>query len=922
MSEVTITNIGRDGVASEATLQSLVNKLERHGKLDKDNLRQIENMGKEAEGSGKKLGKLGKATEAATKAFDALKGRFADPTRLNEFSRAFLGYESVITRATTYADELLDTFRTLSASGASFNNNMLNMLNYSTESALSLEQFTSIVQDNTEILASHGGTVTEGAKRFAAMSKELRTGVGADLFNMGFTVEELNEGLLDYMDLERRRFGQNIRNDRELAIASAGYLKTVDELAKLTGKQRDQIKDLMTQQTNDARIRVIQERLQRQGGDALDNFNKGLTFVQTKLEGPIADGFLDLVVNNGNPLTPFGKVLRHLSPEFAKMAGTFGTGKVTLDQLLKSAGGLGTSLEDFATANEPLITAMTNVGGMPADIVEVVNALGQLRTAINASAVAAKKEADARSGATGVLAQFEQIALDLQTGFLKFFKDLFGEKGAAAPFTQALKDLGSEINKIIGPAGKEGFKGLKSILEEVTKGITPLFAKDGVFTLGVKSFSEWLSSGGLQKSLDAATLKITEFSNYLTSTFYSDGKFELFQGLRKIFDAALDGVVNILVGGGDDTGGSTGLIDRIFAKLTGGMDSATGGESLFQKVVDSASIVFDSIFDSFKKLVFGPKTDTKKPITDLLTEKAGSLYDEFKKRVFGEGAEKQSLGDLLVAEFEKFVNSLDLSLTKIDKKLGDVLGLGEGKTFSDVLMEWLTAATNKVATTFKEHMPDIAKAFADGLEKNAEVIGKALGTVINNLSSTVRAGASSTVAEEQTQGFLERAARSLTGTTAEDRAKNFVKEYMKTNNVSKEEAVKRWWGGEAKLLLEQHKKEGKKGPVSGIDRLDEIKESLLKNQLYTGTGGKFVDFGSGTPAMLHGREMVIPENDIGNAVQALTGSSVNGNIDTMKQLNSNVQVMIKLLATQNAISNQQLRATKGMGNDYYRGVMR
>jgi hypothetical protein len=290
--------------------------------------------------------------------------------------------------------------------------------------------------------------------------------------------------------------------------------------------------------------------------------------------------------------------------------------------------------------------------------------------------------------------------------------------------------------------------------------------------------------------------------------------------------------------------------------------------------------------------------------------------------VFGEGAEKQSLGDLLIAEFDKFVNSLSTSLTKIDKKLGEVLGLGEGKTFSDVLMEWLTTATNKVAITFKEHMPDIAKALADGLEKNAEVIGKALGTVINNLSSTVRAGASSTVAEEQKQGYLERAARSLTGTTAEDRAKNFVKEYMKTNNVSKEEAVNKWSGGEAKLLFEQWKKEGRKGPVSGMDRVNEIKESLLKNQLYTGTGGKFVDFGSGTPAMLHGREMVIPENDIGTAVQALTRSSVNGNVDTMKQLNSNVQVMIKLLATQNAISNQQLRATKGMGNDYYRGVMR
>lgn len=945
--EVKIVNVGRDGVASEATLQSLASKFERSGKLDKENLRTLEKFGKEAKSSGEELGKLSKAAKKAKEGLASLAKESAfGGTRAGDFAEALFGASNMATRLITYGDELVDTFRTLSSVGASLNNNIFDLVTYSAESALTLDQFSEIVRDNSETLAMLGGTVTEGAKRFAKLSNELRTGVGSDLFNLGFTIEELNEGLLNYIDLERMRSYQNLRTDREMIMGANEYLKTLDELSKVTGKSRDQIAAGLEEQLTDARIAGQVARLRNSGQEeAAKNLEKSMAFLKETMGPELMVGIVDAM--DGVIQTDMGRVMsQQLGPAAMLMIQDIFKGKKPLEETVKGFGALAERAEQFRNSLDPAALQYYKDQGdsYTAAMATLADNTWRFSKVTGRDVQAAIAEQKKRENITEFLAKFEQMITDFRTGFTRFITEVFGKGGKGSPFIKAITDATTAISNLIGTADTDGFNGLKKILSDATKAITPLFGEKGTFTTGVQAFTKWINEGGIQKTIDSATAKLEEFSTYLKTTFYNDGKFVLFQGLHKIFDAALDGIVNILVGDGDDTGGSTGLIDRIFAKLTDGMDSATGGEGLFQKVVDSASIVFDSIFDSFKKLVFGPKTDTKNSLFDLFKVRASYLYDEFKERVFGPGAAKKSLSALLVAEFNKFVDSTKLSLTKIDKKLAEVFGLGEGKTFSEVLMEWVVKAADTVADVLEKNIPGFLRAMAQGFRDNAEMLGKAIGTVLGNIPKAMATANPATVADERDMSTGEKLARSATGTGVMGSAEAFISNYMEEEGASRKEAIDAWYTKEARALINKYKhKPGEKDDTFwstetitslfpgqtrstkynvDLKRLEGIVESLRQNNHYTGTGGKFVNFGSGTPAMLHGREMVVPENDIGTAVQALTGSSVNGNIDTMKQLNSNVQVMIKLLATQNAISNQQLRATKGMGNDYYRGVMR
>lgn len=125
------------------------------------------------------------------------------------------------------AESGVDTFRTLASSGASFNNNILEMKNSAAQSRLTLDEFAGIVSSNTAGFAAFGGTVTKGAKVFTEASKDLfDTGMATPLLNMGMTFEEVNEDLAEYIIRNRRRFtAEEIANGKANASLQQCLLK-------------------------------------------------------------------------------------------------------------------------------------------------------------------------------------------------------------------------------------------------------------------------------------------------------------------------------------------------------------------------------------------------------------------------------------------------------------------------------------------------------------------------------------------------------------------------------------------------------------------------------------------------------------------------------------------------------------------------
>ena len=308
--EVEIKNVGgRFGVASEATLAELVEKL---GGRNGGNTRQqqLERLAREAstrsirnetrERSGLISGIADSVKGLANLGKEAMTGG----DRMGDFAEMTLGATSALGGLIRYTEGLMDTFRDLSSYGASFNNNLFDLRLAAAESEMAFDDFATMVRDNSTVFAMLGGTAGEGAKQFGIFSRTLRTSrIGTELMGMGFTINSINEGLAYYLEAQLMSGRRIELRDRALIDSSGEYLIQLDRLSKLTGKQREELAREMTQLQQDAGLR---RQINLLDGQNRENLEGVLTFVRSSMPG-LASGFEDIM--DGVAQTELGQLL-------------------------------------------------------------------------------------------------------------------------------------------------------------------------------------------------------------------------------------------------------------------------------------------------------------------------------------------------------------------------------------------------------------------------------------------------------------------------------------------------------------------------------------------------------------------------------------------------------------------------------------
>jgi hypothetical protein len=346
--EVEIVNFGEGGVASEATLASLVSAIEKlaasTGRDPKKEAGKLQELHNKATKSGVDLldefndvkkeetAATRKATSAVNTLANRMQGAFlgaissvaggaaglakeliSGGTSLGSFTQHLPIAGQALAPFVEYLDNTVESFRAMSAVGGAFNNNLEQMRLTSARMGVTLDEFQSLVINNSDALASLGGSVTQGALRFERINKNLKaTGDFRSLMNMGFTVEEINEGMADYVRLQRNLGVLQTRSNAELADGSAGYLKTLDQLAKLTGKQRDQIAAEINERMIDSSMRTLRNAVEAAGG-SVESFDTSLGLVD-EVGGPYANAIKDLMDGTINDAEGTGKFLAMLGP--------------------------------------------------------------------------------------------------------------------------------------------------------------------------------------------------------------------------------------------------------------------------------------------------------------------------------------------------------------------------------------------------------------------------------------------------------------------------------------------------------------------------------------------------------------------------------------------------------------------------------
>lgn len=215
----------------------------------------------------------------------------------------FGGLVSDLAGAAQYLDDTANVFQSISKVGAGLNGDLGALRATAAQARLPLDSFANIVANNAEQLAAFGGGVEEGAKRAAQLGNAMfETGAIDGFMNLGYSIEEANEFVVENTELIRRQSRlQNMTAAQEVAAATE-LAKQFDIVAKLTGKSaKAQQDDLVSRQ----RAGATQAKLRLLEMDGITGAQEAYTAAQSELKaGPkVLQDLFDDIVQTGVPMT-------------------------------------------------------------------------------------------------------------------------------------------------------------------------------------------------------------------------------------------------------------------------------------------------------------------------------------------------------------------------------------------------------------------------------------------------------------------------------------------------------------------------------------------------------------------------------------------------------------------------------------------
>jgi hypothetical protein len=174
------------------------------------------------------------------------------------------------------AEKQLGSFQALAGIGATFGGSMTAMTNAASGAGLTVEQFSKIVSSNGQAMAELGGTTEAGAKRFADLGKKMKqSGLGDELLRLGYSTEGINKGMADYISTMGSGGRLQGASTDKLAQGAATYMKELDGLSKITGKNRE---DLAKERDKLAKHAQMEASMQHLDEEQRNNM---LSFIQT-----------------------------------------------------------------------------------------------------------------------------------------------------------------------------------------------------------------------------------------------------------------------------------------------------------------------------------------------------------------------------------------------------------------------------------------------------------------------------------------------------------------------------------------------------------------------------------------------------------------------------------------------------------------
>jgi len=198
-------------------------------------------------------------------------------------------------------------FQQASTVGANFGGSINEMIKSSSAAGMTIEGFTNIVAKNGQNLALLGGSTAEGAKRLAQFGKQIRenTQLNSELATLGYSTEDVNNGLARYSAMMLKSGRSQADVNKNLVAETGEYLKNLDAVSKLTGKNKEALQEEADARRNDAQFRIAERKLDPQSRKNLEMLMQSMSKAeQEAFKGALATGTMNEAMVKLNATSP------------------------------------------------------------------------------------------------------------------------------------------------------------------------------------------------------------------------------------------------------------------------------------------------------------------------------------------------------------------------------------------------------------------------------------------------------------------------------------------------------------------------------------------------------------------------------------------------------------------------------------------
>lgn len=393
------------------------------------------------------------------------------------------GVVAVLETLAEYVDKSSKTFQELSNYGAGFGGDMFKMRAAAAGANMSLDEFADFVKTNSELFVTLNGSVSEGAEMFGKISRGMRLFNNGALLGFGMNLSSINEYLGTYMDSIKFSDAAKKRSEDQHIQAAADLAMEMDQISKLTGKQRKQLQDEARRQAGRADVMTAIQELAASGiANAGENFTKFTT-----------------------ALSRYGEGVQQLGTEIFARGHAYNVETATLGATFKET-------------NQVIMNARDSIrnGTMNMDDFNVDMALAMKRDLAANKELASAAYVTQNSALSSLAKTYE-----LSAGQLASILSL-NEEQARAEFKrlQAEAKQRSELT--------QGYATFGEVFRSITNGLEEAFLKSGLFE-NIKK-----SSGSIISSLTEYGIK---FSNWIQEFFVGDGAQKMWDNIiSKVMD--------------------------------------------------------------------------------------------------------------------------------------------------------------------------------------------------------------------------------------------------------------------------------------------------------------------------------------------------------------------------------------------------